>query len=452
MTKRELHKAMPLVAVALGLSLGAAAISQALHRFTPRFVQATTQSGGDIGRGAAWVPDRFTFESNGDVLGNGNATWQIFLFSLLVRDFAGQPGLSQITFGPFDAHYPSFSRNTDSDISLAVIAFEADGGLCSDPANNCDALAAPTTGRQIFVYRLTTGRITQVTSGPGDCRNPNISGLGARIVFDSTTDLLGGGGIGTVPELYQGELSELDPTCPQLPCPPRLDRFGDPRPRGLVRLTTGGGWHGSQSYNGRAIAFESRGDLANGNVNPGVQHIYVLRDDILTQVSFGPEDARWPSLNSLGGRTVAFEQDKMVAGRGTVPQVIVARLSRARGPRLIPLTDGNASGFRPSVDAKGFHIAFTSSDDLLGNGSLNNQIFAYNLHKHLMLQITSAAEGADFAVSTPYQLLGFVSSADFEGTGNTAPQFYAANFYKSAPRDFVTPFLMTPTPTVTPTP
>jgi hypothetical protein len=451
MTKRELRKATLLGAVVLGMTLGAAAISHALHRFTPPFVQATAQSGGDVGRGAAWVPDRFTFESNGDVLGNGNATWQIFLFSLLVRDFAGQPGLSQITFGPFDAHYPSFSRNTDVDISLAVIAFEADGGLCSDPANNCDALAAPTTGRQIFVYRLTTGQITQVTSGPGDCRNPNISGLGVGIVFDSTTDLLGNGSIATVPELYQGDLNELDPTCPQLPCPPRVDRFGHPRPRGLVRLTTGGGWHGSQSYNGRAIAFESRGDLANNNTNPGVQRVYVLRDGILTQVSFGPEDARWPSLNSLGGRTVAFEQDKMVVGRGTVPQVIVARLSRVRPPRLIPLADANAS-FRPSVDAKGFHIAFTSPDDLLVNGSTNNQVFTYNLHKHLMLQITNVAAGADFAVSTPYQLLGFVSSADLEGTGNTTPQFYAANFYKGAPPDFVTPFPMTPTPSATPTP
>src|SRR5262249_50071049 len=156
---------------------------------------------------------------------NGNATWQIFLFDLPMRDYAGMPGLTQITFGAFDARYPTISQALEFDTSKALISFEANGDLCSLAQNNCDALAAPTTGRQVFVYVLDPRTIRQVTAAAGDVRNPQISGFGRYIIFESATDLLGNGAIGAVPELYEGDLSLLGPDCPQLPCAGGTDRF-----------------------------------------------------------------------------------------------------------------------------------------------------------------------------------------------------------------------------------
>src|SRR5882672_3244616 len=86
-----------LLVVAAAVLLVTATASLALHRFTPPFVQVTSLATGEVGSLSGWAPDQWAFESNGDVVGNGNANWQIFIFSLLERDFAGTPGLLQIT-------------------------------------------------------------------------------------------------------------------------------------------------------------------------------------------------------------------------------------------------------------------------------------------------------------------------------------------------------------------
>src|SRR5436190_19155666 len=88
-----------------------ATASLALHRFTPPFVQVTSLVSGEVGALSGWAPDQWAFESNGDIVGNGNADWQIFIFSLLDRDFAQTPGLTQVTFGAHNARHPSISRN-----------------------------------------------------------------------------------------------------------------------------------------------------------------------------------------------------------------------------------------------------------------------------------------------------------------------------------------------------
>jgi hypothetical protein len=447
MTTRSVRKATMVGGLALLVAFAAVKVSFGLHRFTPVFVQATSLSAGDVGRGVAWVPNRIAFESNGDVVGNGNATWQIFLFDLELRDLGGQVGLYQLTFGPYNARYPSMSKNTELDLSRGFIAFEADGGLCSDLANNCDARGNPTSGRQIFMYNMTTTQITQVTKGPGDCLHPSIGGYATKLAFDSTSDLLGGGAIGTVPEVYQADLTLLSDTCPQVPCPPQSDRFGRPVPNGLQRITTGGGQNPSQNFNGRTIAFESRGDLTNSNINPGVQHIYLWRDGVLRQITTGAYDSRHPALNSLGGRNLAFEQDEPKPGGGTRTQVLVAKLSRSRGTTIVWATAGQGSSVAPSIDAKGFRIGFHSTSDLLGDGAeQTNQVFTLNLHRKLLLQITDVPAGARSAISTPYQLMAFVSADDLVGNGNTNTQLFVSNFFKGAPLDFASPWPGTPTP------
>jgi hypothetical protein len=432
------------IATTLGV-LGVSTVGFALHRYTPRFVQVTSQTNGDIGRGHAWVPDFITFESNGDVVGNGNAAWQIFLFDLPMRDYAGQPGLTQVTFGSFIARYPTLSEAFEFDTSKAIISFEADGDLCSDPRNNCDALASPTTGRQVFAYVLDTRKIRQITSGPGDCRNPQISGFGRYIVFESATDLLGNGAVGAIPEVYKGDVTFLGPACPQLPCPGGPDQFGYPKPRGLERITTGGGWNATVNYNGRVVAFESRGDLGNSNLNPGVQQIYVVNRGRLRQITEGPYDARGPSVNSLGARVIAFEQDEPAPG-GTVTQVKIGKMSRTRGTTIIFSTDGASSSVGPRVDSKGFRIAFSSTADLLGDKSAGSKshVFLYDRHHKNVRAITQDQAGGDSVVPMPYQLMAFASSDDIAGTGNTTRQLFVANYFEDAPSDFITPFPGTP--------
>ena len=443
------------------LVVGVSHVGFALHRFTPPFVQVTSQTNGDIGRGYSWVPDFTTFESNGDIVGNGNATWNIFLFDLPMRDYAGMSGLTQVTFGSFNARYPSLSQALEFDTSKALISFEADGNYCTLPENNCDANATPSGGRQVFVYGLDSHTTRQVTAGPGDCTRPQISGFGRKFVFESTTDLLGTGAIGTVPELYEGDLSLIGPDCPQLPCPAGNDRFGRPKLRGLEQITTGGGSNGSINYNGRVIAFESRGDIANNSMNPGVQQIYVWNKGTLRQVTMGAYDSRNPTVNSLGGRIIAFEQDVPVSGGGTVAQVRIGKISRTRGTTIMWSTGGAGNSVTPRVDTKGMRIAFSSNTNLLGDQSAGpkNHVFVYDLHRKNLIQITSGAAGGDSVVPSPYQLMSFVSSDDINGTGNSTRQLFVANYFEDAPLDFVTPFPGTPTapgstpqPSATPTP
>src|SRR5271169_5953794 len=88
-----------LLMVAVAIVLVTATASLALHRFTPPFVQVTSMTSGGVGQLAGWAPDQWSFEANGDVLGNGNSSWQVFVFNLLDRDFAGIPGVTQVTFG-----------------------------------------------------------------------------------------------------------------------------------------------------------------------------------------------------------------------------------------------------------------------------------------------------------------------------------------------------------------
>src|SRR5262249_50704769 len=148
-----------------------------------------------------------------------------------------------------------------------------DGNLCTDVRNNCDDLAHPTSGRQVFVYDAALGVTRQVTRGPGDCLHPQISPNGNWIVFDSTTDLTGNGPPSATADLYQGLLKPLGPTCPQLPCPPS-------ELPALTRWTTTGGHHGIQNFNGGMITFES-----NAGAPTNVQKIYRLDRGVLSLLS-----------------------------------------------------------------------------------------------------------------------------------------------------------------------
>jgi hypothetical protein len=432
--------------IAAAILLVHASITRALHRFTPPFVQATSLTAGEVGDIQGWAPDQWTFESNGDVIGNGNAEWQIFIFSLLERDLGGVPGLSQVTFGSHNARYPSITRN--GQFIEFKVAFEADGDLCADSLNVCDGTPVPVGGRQIFVYSTLTGKITQITHVAGDALNPNISGNGRFIVFQSTADVNGGGGVGGITELYQADTSRLGSTCPSLPCTPPP---GNPQQgTGIVRLTHGGGTSGAQSFNGLAIAFESKGDLVNNGANPGPQHIYLITKGVLKQITdSSDEDARAPSINQ-NGTLVAYEQDKVPTGGGAAVTQIMLTKSRRKKTTTTQVTSGASPSFGASLSANGRFLNFTSSADLVGMGTPQNQIYTYNVHRGLTTQLTAGPNGSDTARSSLFILSAFASADDFKGNGNNIKQLFIANPFRKAPKDFVTPILGTPTPIATP--
>jgi Tol biopolymer transport system component len=423
--------------VVTAIILVTATASLALHRFTPPFVQVTSLTSGEVGTLDAWAPDQWVFESNGDVIGNGNSTWQVFIFSLLERDLAGVSGLSQVTFGAHNARHPTMSRN--GQFTDFRVAFEADGDLCADSANACDGTPIPVPGRQIFVYSTATQKITQITHASGDCVDPNISGNGRFIVFESLIDINGGGATGGITELYQADTNRLGSDCPSLPCTPPP---GNPAAgTGVVRLTQGGGTHGVQSYNGLAVAFESRGDLLNGGANPGPQHIYVLAKGVLRQLTFGTaEDGRNPSINK-NGTLIAYEQDTLPPSGPPVSQIFV---TKARKKRVITtqVTQGAAPSHNPSLSANGRFLNFVSSADLLGNGTPEDQVYVYNIRRRLLTQLTAGPRGAQTTASTLFVLSAFTSDDDFKGN--------VVNPFRHAPKDFVTPQAGTPTPAATP--
>src|SRR6185369_5629915 len=190
-----------------------------------------------------------------------------------------------------------------------------------------------------------------------------------------------------VPELYQADTQRMGSDCPALPCvpPPGNPAAGT----GITRLTNGGGTHGVQSFNGLAVAFESKGDLANGGANPGTQHIYLITKKVLRQLTTGTaEEARMPSINQ-NGTLIAYEQDKVPAGGGApVSQIFLTKV-RKKKMATTPVTDGAAPSFGASLSPNGRFLGFTSSADLLGQGTPQNQIYSYNVRRELLSQVTA---------------------------------------------------------------
>jgi Tol biopolymer transport system component len=417
----------------------------ALHRDTPVFVQVTNQASGQISATASYTPEFWAFVSSGDVLGNGNSSPNLFVLDLEQRVLQGLSGITQATFGPVNVSSPSVSKRGSFTVPRdPVVVFEADGDLCATAGNTCDGLFTVLPGRQIFLFDVPSGKLRQVTRINGDARNPHVSGHGRSLLFDSTTDFLGGGGTGVIPELYQGDLSRVGNTCPQLPCPSGGSLAG------VTKLTNGGGAHGSQSFNGQVVAFESAGDLANGGANPGTTHVYSRKGTKLKQITTGSGlAARRPAV-SQNGKFIAFEWDRQPVTGPPVSQLFVAKV-RSQTVAMTQVTDGASGSHEPSIDPKARRVSFVSDADLLNIGSTNRQVFVYNIRRRELLQVSGGATGADFASQTTAALIGFGSAGDFTGIGNTVPQFFVANTFQQAPNDFRTP-TPTRTPTVTPTP
>ena len=91
-----------------------------------------------------------------------------------------------------------------------------------------------------------------------------------------------------------------------------------------------------------------------------------------------------------------------------------------------------AHSTRPSFEASGRSLVFTSTADLLANGSTGTQVFRYDVRARVLTQITHAS-----AIGQPAFAAGsfvtFVSSSDLLANGSTGLVLYLVNLFKLGP-------------------
>src|ERR1051325_3653040 len=191
------------------------------------------------------------FDSDADILGNGNNVRQIFLYYRSLNTFI------QLTAGQADSTLPAMNFACDT------VAFQSSADL--------NRTGAPTGHRQIFLYQLAKQRLLQITNWATDSTHPYIAASGVAVVFQS--DVAGSQQIFVYDQL-------------------------DAR---LTQLTNGAGdsTNPTISTNGNFVAFQSTADLL-GTGSTGSQIFYLDRDRAsLRQITAGTGDSFKPSLTNL---------------------------------------------------------------------------------------------------------------------------------------------------------
>jgi Tol biopolymer transport system component len=387
-------------ALLLAIVLLAPVPATAWHRKTPLVVQVTSHGAGTIMH-PGWSGARSIvfFDSDADLIGNGNATRQIFLYDLPEHDRMGTPAIYQLTTGDGDSQ-----RGTAGGHGQTIVYDTRPGGV------------GP---RQIYAVDRVTGTTHAVTQGDADSLNPRADFSGRFVVFESDADLLGSGLSGT--QVYRADLGIANPSCPY-PCSANGNL-------GLIRVTNkvGTSRNGVAGKGGKTIVFESDADLLNSGATGTQVYLFDATAGMLTRVSSGPGPSRNPSL-PRNGRLVAFESDD--AGGDT--QVML--YWRSRGT-VQPLTSSpGAQSTRPSFEAAGGRtIVFLSTGDLLGTGSIGTQVFRYDVRAGTLTQITNAPGTiSDPSYSSVY-FVTFLADSDLLRNGNTGVNLFLVNLFKLGP-------------------
>ena len=140
-----------------------------------------------------------------------------------------------------------------------------------------------------------------------------------------------------------------------------------------------------------------------------------------------------------------------------VTQIIFMKHNPKKNIPLKQVTNGTQNSFNPSLSPDGRHLSFVSAGDLMGFGYPGNQIYHYHTGRGKLQQLTAGFNGSQYPQSTIGVFVGFSSTDDYLGNGNTSGQFWVANSYRGGPAGFPFPPPGTPTPrpaatpTVTPT-
>jgi len=372
--------------------------THALHRQTPALEQVTPTSGAGAVASPSWAGFRYViFDSDADIVGNGNTTRQIFLFDLRSRVRGGGLAIEQLTTGPGDAR-----RGTAGRLARRVVYDALDAGV-----------------RQIFDVDRKSGAVRQLTAGASDSQNARADERGRYLVFESSADFFNTGTGGT--QIYLIETRAMLAGCP-FPCAASGNA-------GLIQITDAAGTshNAVTAKGGRAIAFESDADLL--NLGQTTNQVYLLENfSQLSLLSHGPGEARNPSV-SRNGRQIAFESDEDLLAAGTTGTQIFMRRRRTSALEQITFAP-NGTSTDPAVSTSGRFMTFVSSDDLLNTGSTGPEAMTYGVRRGDLSQVTA---GPSTIAAAPAHSAGvfavFVADGDLAGTGATGPALYLVNLF-----------------------
>jgi Tol biopolymer transport system component len=383
--------------VAVSLLLPSAAL--ALHRKTPRSMQITQGSAGEIGS-PHWGGYRFlVFDSNADLVRTGSQGRQVFLFDLRERALRDAVAVHQLTTGPGDSQRPSTGRHGRTVVYDGLV----DGT------------------RQVFKIRGRNGTPQALTRGDADSWNVDISENESFAVFESNADFLGSGLGGT--QIYRIDLRGNDPSCPY-PCPANGNA-------GLTQISfaSGGNHHPVMNRDGDIIAFESDADpLQTGEHET---QIYVASPAFgqLKAASHGPGASRNPTLSRNGSR-LAFESSADLLHNGsTGTQIFLYRDVFYGMPEQVTSSPG-ALSTEPSISTAGRALLFISTGDLAGRGNGGSEVFQYDLRHRTLQQLTDASGSTLHPTYSAGVFTAFVADGDLLGTGATGQELYFVNLFK----------------------
>jgi len=386
-------------ALILAMALLSPTPAGAWHRKTPPALQITPANAGAVAH-PHWLGYRYViFDSDADILGNGNQGRQIFAFDLQERDRTGLLSIRQLTTGPGD------SQRASSGFHGKPIVFDA---LVPEPPGT----------RQIFRVDLAGGAPQPLTRGNGNSVNARMDDTEHVVVLESNADLLGNGVAGT--QIYRVDLKVMDPTCP-FPCP-----AGN---AGLTQITLrpGTSRNASPGKNGAMIVFESDADLlATGETETQI-YLANVRNNTIVALSHGPGASRNPTLSRNAGQ-IAFESDADLLGTG-VGGTQIFLITRPGAPlEQLTLTPGAVSE-QPSFSSKGKALAFLSTADLARTGSVGPEVYSYDVPHATLRQITNAPDTtADPTYSAGF-FTAFLADGDLLGNGSTGLQLYLVNLF-----------------------
>ena len=259
-------------------------------------------------------------------------------------------------------------------------------------------------GYDIFVLDRSTGAITLVSkarTGPkssnGDSKGGRISGDGRYVVFQSSSsDLVASPAINAhVPQVF---VRDLVAKTTRMVSVNRLGKASNPFSE-----------HGDISADGRYVVFATDDpDMTTGDVN-GFRDVF--RKSLVTgqvvrvsrRVAGQTNEAGGSDFPTISGdgRYVAFESDaKLVPGDAGNKDVYRRDLRPGHATTtLVSLRkDGQQFGSdanRPSIDADGTRIVFTTAGNDAGSGDTNNQVDVYvrNLVSKHSLWVSQTAGG-----------------------------------------------------------
>jgi WD40-like Beta Propeller Repeat len=401
--------------VVASVALVAVRASEALHRNTPAFVQITNQPSTVLSDPSfAGTSNVLIFSSDADLLGNGNAHSQIFVFDLKFRSKKNELGIFQLTFGSQDSFEPTAARRA------RTIAFHSPG----------DLLGNGSTGRQVFAakgVRVKHGIVplAQVTRGPGESYNAILSGAGKYLAFTSTADLLNQG-LAPGNHLYRTELTRLlKSTCPGYPCPAE----GNP---GLELVSPAEASHVAIDKKGTRIAFVSTADAAGtGCVNGSAQvFLHDFKTGTVQQITCGVGDSRNPVF-SRDNKTILFESDADLTVSGSTHTQIY-QLDLRSEPYVLSQrtfgTDGDSTDPAPNGTRTKDRFFFVSTANLTGGVTPGTpRLYQFDEAKGLVV-LTDGAQILS-GISGQFTFVTFVSDADLVGNGNDQLQMFLINSF-----------------------